>query len=353
MKHIGYSFRFDEPFMSNLYIVVLRDLVKGQGYSLRGAKGLGGICRPKNKISCQQFMDILSATLAPKSLRGVGLQYGQLMNLAAAGIPGQLFMSAPTLEKAFRYFLDFYPLLSLNMEFTSLFEGDRCRLEVNQLYHDYAPDYVQWFQTEALLNSILTSARLLAGENLTFSNIELCYPKPPHGDVYRKQFDCPVRFSADTIVVEANFMQKKVITANDPVMKLKEFECQQALQRLRKRLTINELVVEILRKSQPEIPGQDQIAEQLNISQSALYRKLKRANTSYQMIVANFRCSQAIDYLQKGEFPMSKIAESLGFSDASNFRRAFKKWTGYTPSEFRATRLMFPDGDSFALRPCN
>ena len=77
------------------------------------------------------------------------------------------------------------------------------------------------------------------------------------------------------------------------------------------------------------------MAEQLNLSRSSLYRRLREDDSNYQTIVDKFRRDQAIVQLKNNKYTICEIAEHLGFSDVSNFRRAFKKWTGYKPSDLR------------------
>lgn len=336
MKHVSYCFPLDEPVMSVLHLSILRDLVENRGYTLKGCKGTYGSNPRCRKISRRQFLDVIDASLRPKPLQGIGFQFGERLNLAAAGTPGQLFMAAPTLEKALRLFLEYYPLLSYSMDIDSHFRGNHSRLEFGHLYPSSASLHVQWFLTETIIYSILTCARLMTGEQLSLSHLAVSYPEPPHSQLYAQYFGCPVTFDSETTVVKMDFLHKKVITANEPVMQLKEWECQRAIRNLRKRLCIREQIIAILKKMQPDIPSQDAVAEHLNVSQSSLYRKLKIANTSYQKIVDEFRCTQALDYLNNSELSVSQIAENLGFSDSSNFRRAFKKWTGTTPSELRS-----------------
>ena len=66
-----------------------------------------------------------------------------------------------------------------------------------------------------------------------------------------------------------------------------------------------------------------------------LRRRLKEGNTSYQEIKDTIRKDASIYYLSKPELSIDEIALLMGFSEASSFHRAFKKWTGKTPSVYR------------------
>jgi len=82
-------------------------------------------------------------------------------------------------------------------------------------------------------------------------------------------------------------------------------------------------------------PDFSEICEKLNMTPQTLRRRLKEANTSYQEIKDNIRKDASIYYLSKPELSIDEIALLMGFSEASSFHRAFKKWTSKTPSVYR------------------
>jgi AraC-like DNA-binding protein len=79
----------------------------------------------------------------------------------------------------------------------------------------------------------------------------------------------------------------------------------------------------------------DDIAGDLNMSARTLRRKLREENTSFRKVADDLRMEIAIRYLRDTELTVEDIAESLGFSDAANFRHAFRRWTKAAPHEFR------------------
>lgn len=338
MKHLCCRFPINAPVMSTIYLAILNDVVKSHGHSLKGCTSdQWHLADHRHRISPRFYLDVLRKTLAPTDLIGLGFEFGSRLNLVAAGPVGQLIMSAGTIEQALGYFLEYYPLLSLSMGFETQKNNQHLSIKVVSLYQEKEPDQVQWFVTETLVYSLLSNARSLSGKPLALTSLDLNYPAPPHAALYEKMIGCPVRFSQPELVatIDRGFSNQKVTTASYPIMLFKERQCRESLQRLRKCYTISEQIITILKRMQPVIPCQDTIAEQLNLSQSSLYRKLKEANTSYQKIVDRLRCEQALSYLNNTELSICEVADKLGFSDSSNFRRAFKKWTGLTPTELR------------------
>ena len=82
---------------------------------------------------------------------------------------------------------------------------------------------------------------------------------------------------------------------------------------------------------------QDTIAARLYRSRSTLQRQLGAEGTSYRDILGSTRRNLAENYLKSGEYTQAQIAFMVGFSDQSNFSRAFKRWTGMSPGEYQKT----------------
>ncbi len=83
-------------------------------------------------------------------------------------------------------------------------------------------------------------------------------------------------------------------------------------------------------------PSRAEVAATLNFSEKTLQRRLRDEDTSYQAILDETRRELAQQYLREGRVSVCEITFRLGFSDQSSFTRAFKRWTGRAPGEYRA-----------------
>jgi AraC-like DNA-binding protein len=97
---------------------------------------------------------------------------------------------------------------------------------------------------------------------------------------------------------------------------------------------VRRLLVQMLPSGKAD---QDSIANRLYRSTSTLQRQLSAEGTSYRDILETTRRSLAEKYLRDGDYTQAEIAYMVGFSDQSNFARAFKRWTGMSPGEFQKT----------------
>jgi AraC-like DNA-binding protein len=92
----------------------------------------------------------------------------------------------------------------------------------------------------------------------------------------------------------------------------------------------------MLLASPGSIPALPEVASRLHLSPRTLRRKLEATGNSYNQILEDVRKKLAIRYLLDTPLTTEAISEKLSYSDAANFRHAFKRWTGTAPRAFRS-----------------
>jgi AraC-like DNA-binding protein len=83
------------------------------------------------------------------------------------------------------------------------------------------------------------------------------------------------------------------------------------------------------------------IADQLNMSRQTLYKRLKEENQTFAALLDQVRREQALSYLQDPDHSLTEMAQRLGFSELSAFSRAFKRWMGQSPAQYRSGSATF------------
>jgi len=111
--------------------------------------------------------------------------------------------------------------------------------------------------------------------------------------------------------------------------------CAGELESIRKPQTTKDLVEQTLKQGANTIANIESVASVLNMSSATLKRKLKAENTSFREVRDQHLYQKARLALAAGNDAIELIADQLGYSDASNFAKAFKSWSGMTPREYR------------------
>jgi len=339
-KSLGFHFDMEDEVIGVLYLSVLKNVLEAEGLELRGYQGrLSDLRNYRKRISPTSWCQILTQSLGDVP-GGLGFSYGKQLNLVAADSVGQLIMSCSTLTQALESVQHYHLLLAISLDIEPELEGRSATVRFEQLYRRKLPLCLQWFATETLYACCLHQARWLTGEPLKFHTVKFPYARPPHSALYEAVFGCQLEFDAPCheIIFNKDCLNLPILTANEQLRAIKIQQCQQALRKWEGRFSIKEQVNVILAETYPNFPTLDKTAEQLNTSRSCLYRKLQSNRTSYQSLINDFKRDQSINLLRSTPLTVSEIAEKLGFSDASSFRRAFKSWTGVQPSSIREER---------------
>ena len=178
----------------------------------------------------------------------------------------------------------------------------------------------------------------LTGSMIALEKIELCDDQPPQPQRYSALFSAPLIYRQKhfAVVFPRHYLSSPVVQNASSADHLLEnflqglFDLDNTYDNTRKK--ISTLIGHDF--SRP-IPTINAVAKSLNMSTATLQRHLQKENTSYRKIKDDCLHKAAQDYLRQGDLAIKDIAHLLGFSDNSSFYRAFKKWTGMTPKQFR------------------
>lgn len=191
---------------------------------------------------------------------------------------------------------------------------------------------------DATMATLVSICRWLHGTDFVPDQLYLNRPRPENETAFIDYFNCNVEFSSPqnillinkaTVNTELATGNAELAYQNDKIVSdyLARFDSSRLSERVR-TIFIERLVTGKF--------SEEQIAEQLNLSLRSLQRRLRDEQTSYQQLLDETRLELSLQYINRTSLSVAQIAPLLGFSDSSNFNRAFKRWLGISPNKYRA-----------------
>ena len=265
----------------------------------------------------------------------LGLKFGSQISIASQGIFGYAMMASATTGDALKLLVRYNRVILPSIGIELQWHDTALELWVKA---SHLPEVLERFYTEVLYAAIINSGSILLGREATVTKeLQLGYAPPSDISLYHKIFGSEVRFNA---VRSATFfdyvhLDSAISTSNPIARDIFRRECDRLVSRDTNGGMVSERVQEILLQAGSEFPTCAKVAMQLHMSESTLQRHLQNEGNRYQHLLDQVRYRLAMEYLQGTNLPVVEIANLLGFSDAANFRRSFKRWSTTTPSAVR------------------
>ena len=189
---------------------------------------------------------------------------------------------------------------------------------------------------------LVDMCRMNAGSALRPVAISLRRARPKHGETYRRHFGCPVHFSADedSITLALRDVDRPLPSSNRQLAATLDRILTEQLAHLDKSDVVARCQARLLEQLCSGEVSEDVMAEQLHMSRRTLQRKLAEADLTYQKLVDDTRRDLAMRHLEDPRHSVTDVTFLLGFSQQSAFTRAFKRWTGMSPSDYRARHFV-------------
>ncbi len=191
---------------------------------------------------------------------------------------------------------------------------------------------------EFIVATLVLAARTATQAEPPIVEIRFAHPEPADTSEHRRILAAPLRFGAgeNAIVLPVSALDLPHAHADPRLLGVLDRHARDLLERLPEVETFTDRVRAILaRELQGGNPSAERVAEVLHTSVRTLSRRLGELGTSHKEVLDALRRDLAIEHLRRGELAIGEIAFVLGFSEASAFHRAFKRWTGKTPQELR------------------
>lgn len=282
------------------------------------------------EADCAALFDRAATLLRDDNL---GLHAGEQIRPGHYGVLGYVVMNCATLGEALQQ-LRRYQALVLDIGAPAM-QQQHSGLSL-RWQHNVAQPYRQL--AEFNLAALLSFVRWLTGSNAAPLGMDFTYPAPEDTAEHQRIFACPLTFARPWYEMRfaADWLQLPLLQPDPSMRPLMQRLAEQQLLGLKRG---DDTLARARRQLARQLGEGDtelaSLAQQLHISPRSLQRKLKEADLSFTRLLDEVRLELAERYLADARLSLTDIAFLLGFSEQSAFTRAFKRWHGCPPAQFR------------------
>lgn len=324
--------------MHSYYLSTMVGLLEDRGVSERHLLRNTGLESTTNQgtfsISASQMDTVCMNALELSDDKQFGLRLGSHINISSQGIFGYALMTSSTVGDALKLLIRYSRAIMPSVNIALQQHSGRVDVLVDATH---LPLDLERFYCEVLYAAIINSGSLLIGDKTVVTKLELDYKPPCSVEQYQQIFGLDIQFNSERCALSFNAASLgiAITTANPVAQDIFRRECDRLSSLDNRRGGVSERVQQVLLQAGSEFPTGAIVAQQLHMSESTLQRRLAREGCRYQQLLDQVRYRLANEYLVSTTLPVAEIACLLGFSDTTNFRRSFKRWSNTTPSVIR------------------
>ncbi len=291
------------------------------------------ISRRQVTIVFDNFLRLTPGQISP-------LELGASFHLTDYGFYGYALLSSATVRDAVNFGLAYRELATPIVDLELVEASGEAIWIIRALpgfaLHEAIERFVQEYQSGILLSL----HKSISGNAFRLRSARFGFSVPAGAAHYHSVLNCPIEFDAPhtELRFDQAWLEQRPLGAHAITFQLVQDTCQEMLDRIGGgRGVVGRIYQHLLGRS-GQFANLEEMATQLGLHPRTLKRKIKSEGSAYQKIVDEVRFKLASTYLTRTEMTHESISERLGFSDASSFRRAFKRWAGISPNEFKRLR---------------
>jgi AraC-like DNA-binding protein len=284
---------------------------------------------PDARLSFRQVVRILRRALADCGDEGVGLAVGRRATVSGLGALGLSLMAARDMAEVAAIGQKYHPVSGSLMDIDCRAVDGELMVEARERFPE--PDLLP-FLCEKLFASTLATARALLGPEYRPVRLELRYPPPSYAAAYAAVFGCPVHFSMPhNRLITAPALLARPVSTHSPSARTEALRLCEAWLGTESSTDAVASLRQWLRERLPQPATMAEAARALHLHERTLRRRLAENGTRFRELYDTLRAERATALLADRRLGIAEIAAQLGFSDAREFRRAYKRWTGRPP----------------------
>lgn len=265
-----------------------------------------------------------------------GFELGLRYSVSTFGTWGFTLRTSRSVREAIERALRYIALSTAYCAFSSAIEGDRFVVCADP---SRIPVQLRQFLLERDLGTALNLMRELQLTGRVVRHLEFTGPDGEAADRIRQLSGLPVRCGEprNAVVMDLKEATTPLPTYDEHLVRVLEDQCRQLLER-RQIAGIAGRVRQQLLGGLGLVSGLDEVARALNLSSRSLRRRLEDEGTSFRNLVEDTRRQLAEQMLGTTDMKLDELAVHLGYADTASFTRAFRRWHGISPGQYRPQR---------------
>ena len=291
---------------------------------------------PEGRVPFTAYVRLMRAAKVATGDPALALHYAETIDISRVSIVGLISQAAPNMLDAFAQLNRFVRLI---VETENAGGGDRFRLvrdrqglwmEDTRLAANAFPEL-----TESAFAQLICAPRR-HGFDTELRAVHVTHRDPGYRSEYERIFRAPVVFESDRngMLIRHQFGDDALELIPSYAGGVLSGHAEHLLADLESSKSVRGRVEAVLRPVlEAGGTSMDAVASRLGLSRQTLYRKLKSEGVTFEQVLDGLRHRMAVHLLSEGRTSVNETAYRLGFSDPAAFSRAFKRWTGVSPSE--------------------
>ena len=289
---------------------------------------------PDERLSVETYLHIQESAAEYTHDPCFGLHMGEYAEPGSWSILGYMMMNCKTLGEAFERSSRYSRIVGNQIE--GRVEPHLNKIRVIFSTPDHAPEMSRHC-FESTFSSTVHMMRSLTGKNLSPLEVTFIYPEPESRAEYDRVFRCPVFFGHKENSMSFNWhmLNTPILMANPDLLTYFENYARNIIAQLDRQNENTQAVTRIiLAHLSDDNLTINRVAKEMAISVRTLQKRLENEGVVFSDLLKEIREKLAKRYLHEN-YSVEQITYLLGFSEPSVFRKAFKKWSGVTPRQYR------------------
>lgn len=299
---------------------------------LRGALTDEHLVDPDARVPLSLLVQLVERARALTREPGLGILLGRQTRATLWGSVGFATLSAPTVRSAIEIAVRFGSVITPAIAF-QLREDDGLAELILEERDDFGParDVIVFW----LLIGIWQVGRVMTGEALV-PHLEVAFSEPPYYERLRAQLP-PTRFAQprNRLLFPSRGLDSRYLLHDPAAMHMAIELCEKQRDALGLCDSVAGRVRSLVVPRAGRFPSLEEVAAQLNLSSRTLTRRLAAEHTTFQALLEDERRQRALMMVLSLDRSLAEIAAKLGYSNVANFERAFRRWVGCSPTQYK------------------